>query len=106
MSGAVWVDEAATGVPDPVRFADGDRQRCLDHGPDPNGPSVLSSRGGGAGGGTMAGSRVVARCATTTGWWPTSAVTDWRATNLLSSRTWPRLGYRPSFLRLHRHLGY
>ena len=36
----------------------------------------------------------------------TSAVTDWRATNLLSSRTWPRLGYRPSFLRLHRHLGY
>lgn len=36
----------------------------------------------------------------------TSAVTDWRATNLLSSRTWPRLGYRPSFLRLHRRLGY
>ena len=36
----------------------------------------------------------------------TSAVTDWRATNLLSSRTWPRLGFRPSFLRLHRHLGY
>jgi GNAT superfamily N-acetyltransferase len=34
------------------------------------------------------------------------AVTDWRATNLLSSRTWPRLGFRPSFLRLHRHLGY
>jgi GNAT superfamily N-acetyltransferase len=36
----------------------------------------------------------------------TSAVTDWRATNLLSSRTWPSIGYRPSFLRLHRHLGY
>ena len=36
----------------------------------------------------------------------TSAVTDWRATNLLSSRTWPRLGFRPSFLRLHRRLGY
>jgi GNAT superfamily N-acetyltransferase len=36
----------------------------------------------------------------------TSAVTDWRATNLLSSRTWPRLGYRPSFLRLHRLLGH
>jgi len=35
-----------------------------------------------------------------------SAVTDWRATNLLSSRTWPRLGFRPSFLRLHRRLGY
>lgn len=36
----------------------------------------------------------------------TSAVTDWRAANLLSSRTWPNLGYRPSFLRVHRHLGY
>ena len=33
-------------------------------------------------------------------------VTDWRATNLLSSRTWTRLGYRPTFLRLHRRLGY
>jgi GNAT superfamily N-acetyltransferase len=36
----------------------------------------------------------------------TSLATDWRATNLLSSRTWPRLGYRPTFLRLHRRLGY
>ena len=27
-------------------------------------------------------------------------VTDWRATNLLSSRTWPKLGWRPTFLRL------
>jgi GNAT superfamily N-acetyltransferase len=35
-----------------------------------------------------------------------AAVTDWRATNLLSSRTWPRLGFRPSFLRLHRVVGY
>jgi len=34
------------------------------------------------------------------------AVTDWRATNLLSSRAWPALGYRPTYLRLHRHLGY
>jgi GNAT superfamily N-acetyltransferase len=33
-------------------------------------------------------------------------VTDWRATNLLSSRTWPRLGFRESFLRLHRLVGY
>lgn len=32
-------------------------------------------------------------------------VTDWRATNLLSSRTWPRLGWRPTFLRLHRLIG-
>jgi GNAT superfamily N-acetyltransferase len=36
----------------------------------------------------------------------TSVATDWRATNLLSSRTWPRLGFRPTFLRLHRRLGY
>ena len=34
------------------------------------------------------------------------AVTDWRATNLLSSRAWPALGYRPTFLRLHRVVGY
>jgi len=29
-------------------------------------------------------------------------VNDWRATNLLASRTWPQLGWRPTFLRLHR----
>lgn len=29
-------------------------------------------------------------------------ITDWRETNLLSSRTWPRLGFRPLFRRLHR----
>lgn len=34
------------------------------------------------------------------------SVTDWRATNLLSSRAWPRLGYRDTFLRLHRNIGY
>ena len=33
-------------------------------------------------------------------------VTDWRATNLLSSRAWPALGFRPTYLRLHRLLGY
>ncbi|NUR06102.1 MAG: GNAT family N-acetyltransferase [Nocardioidaceae bacterium] len=32
--------------------------------------------------------------------------TDWRATNLLSSRAWTSMGFRPSFLRLHRLLGY
>ena len=32
--------------------------------------------------------------------------TDWRVTNLLSSRTWPRLGFAASFLRLHRLVGY
>lgn len=31
-----------------------------------------------------------------------TVVTDWRATNLLSSRTWPRLGFRPTFRRLFR----
>jgi GNAT superfamily N-acetyltransferase len=44
-------------------------------------------------------------------WWGAEAgyrsvVTDWRATNLLSSRTWPRLGFRPTFHRLHRLVGY
>jgi len=29
-------------------------------------------------------------------------VTDWRETNLLSSRAWRGLGFRPLFLRLHR----
>jgi GNAT superfamily N-acetyltransferase len=33
-------------------------------------------------------------------------VTDWRVTNLLSSRTWPTLGFAESFLRLHRLIGY
>lgn len=33
-------------------------------------------------------------------------VTDWRVTNLLSSRTWPRLGFKESFFRLHRLVGY
>jgi GNAT superfamily N-acetyltransferase len=34
------------------------------------------------------------------------AVTDWRTTNLLSSRAWPALGFEESFLRLHRNIGY
>jgi GNAT superfamily N-acetyltransferase len=33
-------------------------------------------------------------------------VIDWRVTNLLSSRTWPALGFAESFLRLHRLIGY
>ena len=32
-------------------------------------------------------------------------VTDWRETNLLASRFWPRRGFRRSFLRLHRWIG-
>jgi len=30
--------------------------------------------------------------------------TDWRSTNLLSSRFWPRLGFRPAFYRLARRM--
>ena len=33
-----------------------------------------------------------------------AVVTDWRATNLLSSRAWPRLGWRPTFFRLFRSI--
>lgn len=33
-------------------------------------------------------------------------VTDWRATNLLSSRTWPGLGFRDTFVRMHRLVGH
>jgi ribosomal protein S18 acetylase RimI-like enzyme len=32
--------------------------------------------------------------------------TDWRVTNLLSSRAWPALGYRDTFVRVHRLIGY
>ena len=32
-------------------------------------------------------------------------VVDWRVTNLLASRFWPRRGFRTSFLRLHRWIG-
>ena len=31
-------------------------------------------------------------------------ITDWRMTNLLASRFWPRRGFRPTFLRLYRSL--
>ncbi len=31
-----------------------------------------------------------------------TVVVDWRATNLTASRAWPRLGFVPTFLRLHR----
>jgi GNAT superfamily N-acetyltransferase len=32
--------------------------------------------------------------------------TDWRAANLLSSRSWTALGFEPTFLRLHRLIRY
>jgi GNAT superfamily N-acetyltransferase len=35
-----------------------------------------------------------------------SVVTDWRETNLLSSRAWRALGFRETFVRLHRLIGY
>ncbi len=31
-------------------------------------------------------------------------VVDWRVTNLLASRFWPRRGFRTTFLRLYRHI--
>jgi GNAT superfamily N-acetyltransferase len=31
-------------------------------------------------------------------------VTDWRMTNMLASRFWPKRGFRPAFLRLYRAL--
>jgi len=35
-----------------------------------------------------------------------SVVTDWRQTNLLSSRAWPAVGFTETFVRLHRLIGY
>jgi GNAT superfamily N-acetyltransferase len=35
-----------------------------------------------------------------------SVATDWRETNLLSSRAWRALGFQATFLRLHRLLGH
>jgi GNAT superfamily N-acetyltransferase len=35
-----------------------------------------------------------------------SIVTDWRETNLFSSRAWRALGYRDTFTRVHRLLGH
>ena len=34
-----------------------------------------------------------------------TVVTDWRVTNLLSSRAWPALGFETTFLRLVRNIG-
>jgi GNAT superfamily N-acetyltransferase len=35
-----------------------------------------------------------------------SVAADWRATNLGSSPTWLGLGFEPTFLRVHRNVGY
>ena len=59
------------------------------------------ARGGGAG---RALGEAVLAWAAEAGY--ASVVTDWRVTNLLSSRAWPALGFREAFLRLHRLIGY
>jgi GNAT superfamily N-acetyltransferase len=60
-----------------------------------------SARGVGAG---RALGEAVLQWSAETGY--TSVVTDWRVTNLLSSRTWPRLGFQQTFHRLHRLIGH
>ena len=57
----------------------------------------------GLGAGRALGEAVLAWCAEA-GF--SCVVTDWRVTNLLSSRAWPALGFRLTFLRLHRLIGY
>ena len=53
----------------------------------------------GLGAGRLLGEAVFAWARETGREW---VVTDWRMTNLLSSRAWPRLGFRPTFYRLFR----
>jgi GNAT superfamily N-acetyltransferase len=53
----------------------------------------------GLGAGRVLGEAVIAWARETEREW---VVTDWRMTNLLSSRAWPRLGFRPTFYRMHR----
>jgi GNAT superfamily N-acetyltransferase len=60
--------------------------------------SVLPDQRG-SGAGRLLGEAVFAWARETGREW---VVTDWRMTNLLASRAWPRLGFRPTFYRLHR----
>jgi GNAT superfamily N-acetyltransferase len=53
----------------------------------------------GLGAGRLLGEAVLAWARETGREW---VVTDWRMTNLLSSRAWPQLGFRPTFYRLFR----
>jgi GNAT superfamily N-acetyltransferase len=53
----------------------------------------------GLGAGRLLGEAVLAWARETGRAW---VVTDWRMTNLLASRAWPRLGFRPTFYRLFR----
>ena len=57
------------------------------------------ARGSGAGV-ALAGRRSPGRTSAAT----RRMVTDWRVTNLLASRFWPRRGFRTSFLRLYRSI--
>lgn len=57
----------------------------------------------GLGAGRLLGEAVMAWSA---GQGHSAGVTDWRAPNLQSSRTWPALGFRPTFWRLHRLVGH
>jgi GNAT superfamily N-acetyltransferase len=65
--------------------------------------AAVFPRARGRGAGRALGEAVIAWAADT-GY--ACVVTDWRVTNLFSSRTWPRLGFEESFLRLHRLIGY
>lgn len=53
----------------------------------------------GTGAGRLLGEAVLGWARETDRAW---VVTDWRMTNLLASRAWPQLGFRPTFYRLHR----
>ena len=53
----------------------------------------------GSGAGRLLGEAVIGWARETGREW---VVTDWRMTNLLASRAWPRLGFRPTFYRLYR----
>ena len=53
----------------------------------------------GCGAGRLLGEAVIGWARETGRPW---VVTDWRMTNLLASRAWPKLGFRPTFYRLFR----
>ena len=53
----------------------------------------------GCGAGRLLGEAVIGWARETGRPW---VVTDWRMTNLLASRAWPQLGFRPTFYRLFR----
>ena len=65
--------------------------------------AVVSPTARGHGVGRALGQAVLDWCAET-GF--DCVATDWRTTNLLSSRAWPALGFVPTFFRLHRTIGY